>query len=66
MLRQFDEQIRDAYRHAKDCARLAKATPARQGRKDWLLLESRYLSLAQSLELGRRPELSSEESKREY
>jgi hypothetical protein len=63
MLQRVDEQIRDAYRHAEDCARRAKATRARQGRDDWLLLETRYLSLAQSLELSQRPELFATEAK---
>ena len=57
MLQRLDEQIRDAYRHAEDCARRAKATRARQGRDDWLLLESRYLGLARSLEHRQRSEL---------
>jgi len=63
MLQRLDEQIRDAYRHAKDCARRAKATRARQGRDDWLLLESRYLGSARSLELSRRLELFAKEAK---
>ena len=63
MLQRLDEQIRDAYRHAEDCARRAKATRARQGRDDWLLLESRYLSLAQSLELSQRLDLFAKEAK---
>jgi hypothetical protein len=61
MLRQLDEQIRDAYSHAEDCARRAKAT--RRGREDWLLLEKRYLTLAQSLELRQRLKLIANEAK---
>jgi|HubBroStandDraft_1064217.scaffolds.fasta_scaffold217256_3 hypothetical protein len=63
MIRQLDEQIRDAYRHAEECALRAKATRDRQGREDWLLLEDRYLSLAQGLELSRRLELVEKEEK---
>jgi hypothetical protein len=60
MLRQVEQQIRDAYQHAKDCARLAKVTRFRQGREDWLLLASRYLSLAQSLGDRQHPETVAE------
>jgi hypothetical protein len=62
MLRELDEQIRDAYRHAEDCARRAKAARGRQGREDWLLLESRYVSLAQRLQPTLNHELLAKEA----
>jgi hypothetical protein len=62
MLRQLDEQIRDAFQHADDCARRAKSIRTRQEREDWLLLKSRYLILAQNLQLSQRVELNAQEA----
>ena len=64
MLENLDQQIRDVYQHAHDCAERAKTCVTRQERNDWLFIEARWLSLARSLEFTQRLERFSDEAKR--
>jgi hypothetical protein len=52
VLNNLSEQIRDCLQHAEDCARKAAAQSDPVLRKDFLLLEKRWLGLARSFEFG--------------
>ena len=61
MLQKLDDPIVDAFYHAAQCSQSAKKARNQQERKDWLALERRYLTLAQSLEQnGRQLDLTAE------
>jgi hypothetical protein len=48
MLNKLPEQIRDCLQHAEYCAREAETASSAELRDDYLILERRWLSLAQS------------------
>jgi hypothetical protein len=50
MLQNLDDQIRDCLQHAAHCSECAKKTHNAREREEWLALEKRYLSMAQSIE----------------
>jgi hypothetical protein len=52
VLNKLSEQIRDCLQHAEDCARKAAAQSDPVLRKDFLLLEKRWLGLARSFEFS--------------
>jgi hypothetical protein len=64
MLDNLDQQIRNAYHHARDCAERAKTAVTPEERNDWRFVEARWLTLACSLEFARRIEGFSDEAKR--
>ena len=64
MLLKLDDQIRQAYAQAEDCAHRAKIARSPQERSDWLFVEQRWLTLARSLEFAQRIERFSDEAKR--
>lgn len=64
MLTNVSEEIRECYRHAEDCARQAAAQTDPNLKKDFLLLEERWLCLARSYEFGERLTHFANEAKR--
>ena len=48
MLNKLNEQIRDCLQHAEHCAREADIASSAELRDDYLMLERRWLSLAQT------------------
>jgi hypothetical protein len=64
MLETLDQQIRDAYQPAHDCADRAKTAVTPQERNDWLFVGARWLTLAHSLEFTRPAERFFGEAKR--
>jgi len=48
MLNKLSEQIRDCLQHAEHCAHKAKTESSAELRDDYLMIERRWLSLAQS------------------
>ena len=48
MLNKLSEQIRDCLQHAENCAHKAKTASSAELRDDYLMIERRWLSLAQS------------------
>ena len=53
MLLRLDDEIKAAYQNAADAAECAKACLLAEKRDAWLTLESGYLLLARTLEIGR-------------
>jgi hypothetical protein len=64
MLNNLSEQIRECHRKAEDCARKAAAETDSKLKRDYLLMEQRWLVLAQSYELSGRLTDFSVEAKR--
>jgi len=64
MLLKLEEQIHQAYGHAEDCAHRARIARNPQQRSDWLFVEQRWLTLAQTLSFAQRFERFSDEAKR--
>ena len=58
MLQNLNEEIRECYRHAEDCARQAKDQRDPKLRDDFLDCERRWLRLARGYELAERIESS--------
>ena len=58
MLKTLDDQVRDCFEHAADCAKRAEKATNERERQDWRALEKRYLSFARSIELARRKSVS--------
>jgi hypothetical protein len=54
MLSNLSEQIKDCYAHAEECARKAAAQSNPRLKQDFLDMEQRWLSLAQSYEFSER------------
>ncbi len=54
VLQNISEQIRECLAHAEDCARRAVLETDSQLRRDFLDMEQRWLSLAQSMEVAER------------
>jgi len=54
MLRVLNDDVRECYRHAEECARQAHAISDPKLRRDFLDLELRWLKLARSYEVSER------------
>ena len=54
MLQNLSEDIRECYRRAEDCKRLAEGALTETGKADYLDMERRWLSLARSYEFAER------------
>jgi len=54
MLQSLSKEIRDCYRLAEECGRLAQTALTEAGKADYLDMERRWLSLARSYELAER------------
>jgi hypothetical protein len=54
MLANLDQQVRDAYQHARECAERARAAKDLRERTEWMILEKRYLTLARGIEFAER------------
>jgi hypothetical protein len=54
MLEVLNEDVRECYRHAEECARQARALSNPELRRDFLDLELRWLKLARSYEVSER------------
>ncbi len=54
MLNNLSEQVRECLDHAEECARKAAAQTDPALREDYLMLEKRWLNLAQSMEFVER------------
>jgi hypothetical protein len=52
VLNNMNEDIRECYRHAEDCALKAAAQTDPKARQDFLDLEQRWLSLARSFKFS--------------
>ncbi len=52
VLNNLNEDIRECYRHAEDCARKAAAQIDQKTKQEFLDLEQRWLSLARSFEFS--------------
>jgi hypothetical protein len=50
----LDQQVRDAYQRAHECAECARAAKDLRERTDWMVLERRYLALARGIEFAER------------
>jgi hypothetical protein len=50
MLDTLDQQVRDAYEHAHECAERAQLAKDLRERTEWMILEKRYLTLARGIE----------------
>jgi hypothetical protein len=54
MLQKLGPEIRECYRHAELCKRLAETALTESGKADYLDMERRWLSLARSYEFSER------------
>ena len=54
MLKVLNDDVRECYRHAEECARQAHAISDPKLRRDFLDLELRWLKLARSYEVSER------------
>ena len=54
MLNDLSEQVRECLQHAEECARKAAQQHDRQLRQDYLDLQRKWLSLAQSFQTSER------------
>jgi len=54
MLQNLSKEIRECYRRAEECARLAKASLTESGKADYFDMEHRWLTLARSYEFAER------------
>lgn len=50
MVDSLDQQVRDAYQRAQECAKRAQAANDLRERTEWMVLEKRYLTLARGIQ----------------